>query len=76
MYHSFLSTDTSAARAQVIDIPSQAFLALAHSSAELCVQAKSLDQQIAKEGTESLGVLAGIPIAVKVRPAHQIADSN
>lgn len=40
------------------------------------MQAKALDQQIAKEGTESLGVLAGIPIAVKVSPAHQIADSN
>lgn len=40
------------------------------------MQAKALDQQIAKEGTESLGVLAGIPIAVKASPAHQIADSN
>lgn len=39
---------------------------------ELCSQAKALDQQIAKEGTESLGALAGIPIAVKVSPAYGI----
>lgn len=40
------------------------------------MQAKALDQQIAKEGIESLGVLSGIPIAVKASPAHQIVGSN
>ena len=36
------------------------------------MQAKALDEQIAKDGTQSLGALAGIPIAVKASPAHGI----
>lgn len=56
------------------------FLAHVCNSADLCLQADALDQQIAKEGTESLGVLAGIPIAVKASRAQSIkqlkADSN
>lgn len=40
-----------------------------HSVACLaCLQAKALDAHIAKEGTAKLSPLAGVPLAIKVRP--------
>ena len=67
LYHSFLSTDAAAARAQVIKAAEMQYATAYEdcTGSSECMQAQALDKQISSKGTEKLGALAGIPIAIK-----------